>query len=215
MIGGTLPAERNISTDYGAKFLFLRSIRISVPLCLYSITAFMYYPVFQSFVYQKVCEQYGDKTLSCKDRKSTSSDPELQAKANWVLLLSSIAMCLLGAVSSAAVGRFGDTSSRKAALIIPFLGLILSDIALFMQSYFMEVSVYWAVGSEAIFAIFGGYMSIFSSCFAYASDSVSSYSSKICSQTIAILEGVIGLGGQKCSGFYLIIKTIINHKLCH
>lgn len=39
-------------------------------------------------------------------------------------------------------------------------------------------------------------MTIFSSSFAYTSDSVSSYPAKCRSQIIAILEGIIGLGGK-------------------
>lgn len=38
----------------------------------------------------QVCEQYGDEIgegINCTDRKSASSNPQLQEKANWALLL--------------------------------------------------------------------------------------------------------------------------------
>ncbi|KAM3717412.1 Proton-coupled folate transporter [Dirofilaria immitis] len=179
---------------YSVKFLFLKTIRINVPLCLYSITCFMYHPVFQSLVYQKACLQYGDRIgigVNCSHRE-ISSNSELQAIANWILLLSSVSICVLGLFTSALIGRLSDTKSRKAALLIPFSGLVLEGASLVVQSYYMELSVYWLVASEALFALFGGYMSIFSSCFAYATDSVRNYSPKCRSLIIAILEGAIG-----------------------
>lgn len=186
------------ATGYGPKFLFLRSIRIILPLFLYSFTSFMYTPLFQSFIYQKACDQLGehsDTPVNCADRRNVSSNVYLQKKANFIQLQSTVAMCTIGVVSSALVGRFGDTTSRKTALFIPFIGLLLSDAVLALQSYFFEVSVYWAIASEVVFAIFGGYMSIFSTFFAYASDSLSGYPPKCRSQIIAIMEGTIGLGG--------------------
>ncbi|VDP12123.1 unnamed protein product [Onchocerca flexuosa] len=203
------------TTAYSAKFLFLKTVRINVPLCLYSITSFMYHPIFQSLVYQKACLQYGDRIgigVNCS-HPEISSNSELQAIANWILLLSGVAICSLGLFTSALIGRFSDTKSRKAALLIPFSGLILEGASLVAQSYYMEVSnplnfsnginlsslfqlsVYWLVGSEALFAAFGGYMSIFSSFFAYATDSMHNYPPKCRSLVIAVLEGVIGFGG--------------------
>ncbi|OZC05205.1 hypothetical protein X798_07824 [Onchocerca flexuosa] len=185
------------TTAYSAKFLFLKTVRINVPLCLYSITSFMYHPIFQSLVYQKACLQYGDRIgigVNCS-HPEISSNSELQAIANWILLLSGVAICSLGLFTSALIGRFSDTKSRKAALLIPFSGLILEGASLVAQSYYMELSVYWLVGSEALFAAFGGYMSIFSSFFAYATDSMHNYPPKCRSLVIAVLEGVIGFGG--------------------
>ncbi|VBB31154.1 unnamed protein product [Acanthocheilonema viteae] len=136
-----------------------------------------------SLRYFKACLQYGDRigiNVSCS-HPQISSNKDLQAIANWILLWSSVAICSIGIFTSAMIGRFGDTKSRKAALLIPFSGLVLE--------------VYWLVGSEALFAVFGGYMSIFSAFFAYATDSVCNYPPKCRSLIIAVLEGVIGFGG--------------------
>ncbi|KAL3984734.1 Major Facilitator Superfamily protein [Acanthocheilonema viteae] len=185
------------TVTYDVKFLFLKTIKINIPLWLYSITCFMYYPIFQSLIYQKACLQYGDRigiNVSCS-HPQISSNKDLQAIANWILLWSSVAICSIGIFTSAMIGRFGDTKSRKAALLIPFSGLVLEGISLVVQSYYIELSVYWLVGSEALFAVFGGYMSIFSAFFAYATDSVCNYPPKCRSLIIAVLEGVIGFGG--------------------
>ncbi|VDM45135.1 unnamed protein product [Toxocara canis] len=184
-----------------------RSNRVAIPLCVYSVTASMFLPVFQSLVYQKVCEQseaHLGVSVNCTDHKSAASNQILQTEANQILLLCSAIMCVLGGASSALLGRLGDANSRKMALLVPFAGLILADCTLILQSFFSYVrfiilssmlSAHWLILSEGMFALCGGYMSIISSCFAYASDAVSSSPHKSRSRTIAILEGAIGLGG--------------------
>ncbi|CAG9533052.1 unnamed protein product [Cercopithifilaria johnstoni] len=196
------------TATYDVKFLFLKTIRINIPLCLYSITCFMYHPIFQSLIYQKACLQYGDRigiNVSCS-HPQISSNIELQTIANWILLLSNVAICSIGIFTSAMIGRLGDTKSRKAALLIPFSGLVFEGISLVVQSYYMELSVYWLVGSEALFAAFGGYMSIFSAFFAYATDSMCTYPPKCRSLIIAVLEGAIGFGGTIGYLFTFLLK---------
>ncbi|MFH4975958.1 hypothetical protein AB6A40_002667 [Gnathostoma spinigerum] len=177
---------------------FGKQVAVAVPLGIYSITSSMFYPVFQSLVFEKVCiveaESHPNMSINCTSGMRSSRNTSIQTEANRVLLICSIVMCLLGAVSSAFVGRIGDLKSRKYALLIPFVGLILSDVTYIVQSYFMDLSVYWLVLSEALFASFGGYMSIFSACFAYACDS-SVVSCERRSHAVAVLEGSIGLGG--------------------
>ncbi|KHN87893.1 Solute carrier family 46 member 3 [Toxocara canis] len=133
-------------------------------------------------------------SVNCTDHKSAASNQILQTEANQILLLCSAIMCVLGGASSALLGRLGDANSRKMALLVPFAGLILADCTLILQSFFSYVP-HWLILSEGMFALCGGYMSIISSCFAYASDAVSSSPHKSRSRTIAILEGAIGLGG--------------------
>uniref|UniRef100_A0A0N5CRC6 Proton-coupled folate transporter n=1 Tax=Thelazia callipaeda TaxID=103827 RepID=A0A0N5CRC6_THECL len=162
--------------------------------------------------------QFNDQIgINCSDHLTSSSNPELQKIANWILLLRyslltylnysiyliffSISHCSFGVIASALIGRIGDVKSRKLALIIPFTGLILEGRIVIIQRFHdfltnhFQLSVYWLIASEGIFAIFGGYMSIFSSFFAYATESVNNYPAKCRSQVIAILEGIIGLGG--------------------
>ncbi|VDK42236.1 unnamed protein product [Anisakis simplex] len=161
------PAMKLEAEQSERKPVLHRSHRVAIPLCVYSVTASMFLPVFQSLIYQKcIVESF-----------------------------SSVVMCVIGGVSSALLGRLGDAKSRKMALLVPFAGLILADCTLILQSYFSYLSAYWLILSEGMFALCGGYMSIISCCFAYASDAVSNSPSRSRSKTIAILEGFLGLGG--------------------
>lgn len=49
-------------------------------------------------------------------------------------------MTLVGTFATILIGKVGDEKSRKAALMIPFIGLILSDVTLLLQSYFIQVN---------------------------------------------------------------------------
>uniref|UniRef100_A0A914ZSB8 Solute carrier family 46 member 3 n=2 Tax=Parascaris univalens TaxID=6257 RepID=A0A914ZSB8_PARUN len=197
-LGVVLPTFKLEIDERKRKPVLHPSDRVAIPLCVYSITASMFHPVFQSLVYQKVCEQSETHLgilVNCTDRKSAATNQILQTEANTIILLCSVAMSLLGGISSALLGRLGDAKSRKMALLVPFGGLILADCTLILQSFFSYLSAHWLILSEALFAICGGYMSIISSCFAYASDAVSSSPNKSRSRTVAILEGTLGLGG--------------------
>ncbi|KAK0414298.1 hypothetical protein QR680_007255 [Steinernema hermaphroditum] len=170
---------------------------IYVPIWLYSVTSAMFMPVFQSLVYLKVCQQNeqfsGIKAEDCTNRTISSSNQYLQTEANKVILLSSVVMSICGVFSSIMIGKLGDEKSRKVALLLPFFGLIMADLTLLLQSYFEYLSPYWFILSEFIFGMFGGYMTIFSSAFAYASE-LKSRSNEERSNSMAYLEGAIGFG---------------------
>uniref|UniRef100_A0A1I7ZFY3 MFS domain-containing protein n=1 Tax=Steinernema glaseri TaxID=37863 RepID=A0A1I7ZFY3_9BILA len=102
-------------------------------------------------------------------------------------------MSVCGVFSSIMIGKLGDEKSRKIALLLPFIGLILADLTLLLQAYFEYLSPYWFILSELIFGGFGGYMTIFSSAFAYASE-LKSRNSEERSNSMAYLEGTIGFG---------------------
>ncbi|TKR87875.1 hypothetical protein L596_012208 [Steinernema carpocapsae] len=170
---------------------------VYVPICLYSVTSAMFMPVFQSLVYLKVCQQNeqfsGIKAEDCTNRTLSSSNQFLQTEANKIILISSVAMSICGVVSSVMIGKLGDQKSRKVALLIPFFGLIMADLTLILQSYFEYLSPYWFILSELMFGLFGGYMTIFSSSFAYTSE-LKSRSGEERSNSMAYLEGAIGFG---------------------
>lgn len=50
-------------------------------------------------------------------------------------------MTLVGTFATILIGKIGDEQSRKVALMIPFAGLILSDVTLLLQSYFIQVEI--------------------------------------------------------------------------
>ncbi|KAH7722845.1 Protein Y43F8A.5 [Aphelenchoides avenae] len=135
----------------------------------------------------------GISPMDCANRSVSSSSQLLQTEANNIFLFASILMTISASLAATVIGKLGDERSRKMALAVPFVGLLVADATLLLQVYFMETSSYWFLLSEAIFGCFGGYVAIFSSSFAYAS-AMAKNSGLERSKAIARLEGSVGVG---------------------
>ncbi|CAI4222602.1 unnamed protein product [Auanema sp. JU1783] len=197
---------------------------VYIPIFLYSITASMFMPVMQSFLFAKVCHFQLDSngtSLNCTN-KEASKNVTVHKETNMIFLFASVAICLTAMASSGLIGRVSDKRSRKKALLIPFVGLILSDVTLIVQVYFDQISPYFLIVSEFIFGCFGGYIAIFTSAFAFLSAFKST--DEVRSKSIARMEGLIGLGGMvgfmissqiaKITYFYGCIIFFCIHFLC-
>jgi len=94
------------------------------------------------------------------------------------------------------LGAISDRKSRKLAILIPFVGLLIEDCTLLAQTLVTHQSnVYYLVLSELIFGCFGGYLSIISMCFAFGAHLCVDDAERK-SRTMALLEGCIGIGGK-------------------
>uniref|UniRef100_A0A7E4VD26 MFS domain-containing protein n=1 Tax=Panagrellus redivivus TaxID=6233 RepID=A0A7E4VD26_PANRE len=176
----------------------LRLWQIALPLGLYSATSAVFFPVSQSFVFWKICTHSTDITAipvsACTNRSIVSSDVYLQTEANRIFMLGNIAMTLTAVFSATFLGKLGDEKSRKAALAIPLVGLLLADAVLIAMTAIPAMPAILYVLSETIFGLAGGYVSIMSSCFAFGSH-LSKTQNVDRSKAMAVLEGAIGVGG--------------------
>ncbi|KAH7715671.1 Protein Y43F8A.5 [Aphelenchoides avenae] len=172
-------------------------LSVAIPLGIYSISAALFFPLTQSVIYFKVCIEnwnaMGISSMDCANRGVSSSSQLLQTEANNIFLLASILMPTSASLAATVIGKLGDQRSRKMALAVPFVGLLVSDATLLLQVYFMETSSYWFLLSESIFGCFGGYVAIFSSSFGYTS-AMAKNSGLDRSKAIARLEGSVGVG---------------------
>ncbi|KAJ1374171.1 hypothetical protein KIN20_036796 [Parelaphostrongylus tenuis] len=176
----------------------MRSYRdqIYIPVLLYSMTGAMFQPVVHSMIYRKVCIWLSNETgiHDCFNPLSESAkNQRIQTEANRVVLFGSICICIAGMLTSSFIGRVGDKRSRKLSMLMPFVGLILSDIMLLLQAIFFESSPYWFPFSELVFGCFGGYMTILSTSFAYIT-SIPGVEANDKSKNVSRLEGTLGLG---------------------
>lgn len=49
-------------------------------------------------------------------------------------------MTISATLAATVIGKLGDERSRKLALVIPFVGLLVADASLMLQAYFVEVN---------------------------------------------------------------------------
>uniref|UniRef100_A0AC35FKE6 Uncharacterized protein n=1 Tax=Panagrolaimus sp. PS1159 TaxID=55785 RepID=A0AC35FKE6_9BILA len=117
--------------------------RVAIPLGLYSITSAMFFPISQSFIYWKICLKSeflsGISPENCTNRAISSSNQYLQTEANRIFLIGSIAMTITGIFSTTLLGKIGDEKSRKLAMIVPLIGLVLADFILLFLTWFIEL----------------------------------------------------------------------------
>uniref|UniRef100_A0AC34G022 Major facilitator superfamily (MFS) profile domain-containing protein n=1 Tax=Panagrolaimus sp. ES5 TaxID=591445 RepID=A0AC34G022_9BILA len=112
-------------------------------------------------------------------------------------------MTITGVFSTTLLGKIGDEKSRKLAMIVPLIGLLLADFVLLFLTWFSETSPYLYVLSETLFGLCGGYVTILSSSFAYGSH-LAKVSGFHRSKAMSVLEGAIGIGsviGFFCTSF--------------
>lgn len=170
--------------------------QIFIPVGLYSITSAMFQPVTKSMIYRKVCISLSNETgiTDCLNAVSAAAkNQQIQTEANRVVLFGSLCICIAGMVTSFFIGSLGDNRSRKFSMLVPFVGIILSDITLFLQAIFFQSSPYWYTFSELVFGCFGGYMAILSTSFAYIT-SIPGVEDSERSKNVSRLEGTLGVG---------------------
>lgn len=178
---------------------------------LYMVSSSLHFPVFQALIYEKFCLQEGIlyppvnvSTLDyCGNSSLVDTDVRLQSDANKLFLLSSVAFTLPSLLVCLLIGVLSDSRSRSLSIVIPFVGLLASDVNYILQSINLLWNPYWLLMSDLMFAVCGGYSGLFTALFSYAAAN--------CSKTrrslkMSLLEASLGLGGT--IGFVLSGQTL-------
>ncbi|VDP04502.1 unnamed protein product [Soboliphyme baturini] len=174
--------------------LVIKKVNVEPALFLYMISSFMHFPVFQSLIYQKACLQlYDGDEIYCGNVTAANRDVAVQTLANHVFLFSSLCLLLPSMPTTVMLGTFGDLVSRKISLLLPLVGLVLSDLSYLIQCHFKHLDVYILLISDLLFGIFGGFSALIASMFSYGADSTAVVNR---SYRMALMEGSIGLGGM-------------------
>ncbi|KAI6225519.1 Transporter, major facilitator family protein [Aphelenchoides fujianensis] len=172
-------------------------------LCLYMISSFVRWPVFQSLLYEKACiDRYegGNSTIDCSNVSALHKDVELHEYFNHLYLVSSLCLLVPSMFVAAVLGSLCDSWSFKIPMLVPLFGVVLSSLNYVLQAAMMHWSPYWLVVSDLVFGLCGGYISITSTIFSY---SMRTTDFRHRSERVAALEGAIGVGsalGSVASG---------------
>lgn len=177
----------------------VKQINVEVPLFLYMIASFLHMPVFQSIIYDKCCSSlYPNDEEYCKNSTAVNDDKDIQTFANYIFLYSNLCQTLTAVPTTILLGTFGDRRSRKLAMLVPFVGVVLADVNYIIQASKTSYNVYFLLISDLLFGVCGGYSAIIGTIFSYGAEETSQ---KGRSYRMAILEGSIGLGGT--IGYFL------------
>ncbi|KAI6225174.1 Transporter, major facilitator family protein [Aphelenchoides fujianensis] len=150
-------------------------------LCLYMISSFVRWPVFQSLLYEKACiDRYegGNSTIDCSNVSALHKDVELHEYFNHLYLVSSLCLLVPSMFVAAVLGSLCDSWSFKIPMLVPLFGVP------------QLLPTGWCV-SDVVFGLCGGYISITSTIFSY---SMRTTDFRHRSERVAALEGAIGVG---------------------
>ncbi|KAI6212889.1 hypothetical protein M3Y94_00082900 [Aphelenchoides besseyi] len=179
------------------------SIGMEPAICLYMISSFIRWPVFQALLYEKACiVRYdgGNSTIDCSNVTALHKDNDLHEYFNHLYLVSSLCLFIPSMFSAALLGSLCDSWSFKVPMLVPLVGVVISSVNYVVQAAMMSWNPYLLVISDVIFGLCGGYISITSTIFSY-SMRTTEYANR--SERIAALEGAIGVGsalGSVASG---------------
>ncbi|KAI6199063.1 Transporter, major facilitator family protein [Aphelenchoides besseyi] len=179
------------------------AIGMEPAICLYMISSFIRWPVFQALLYEKACiirYDGGNSTIDCSNVTALHKDNDLHEYFNHLYLVSSLCLFIPSMFSAALLGSLCDSWSFKIPMLIPLIGVVISSVNYVVQAAMMSWNPYLLVISDVIFGLCGGYISITSTIFSY-SMRTTEYANR--SERIAALEGAIGVGsalGSVASG---------------
>ncbi|CAB3409417.1 unnamed protein product [Caenorhabditis bovis] len=172
---------------------YLQMLGMEIPLCLYMLSSYLQYPVFQNLIYEKECLLKYDQDLEfCRNVAGYYNDSQIQSAANHFYFISSVVLMMPSLITTLLLGAATDYWSIKIPLVIPYIGLILGTVNYIFQSYFIHTNVYYLLISDALFGVCGGFIAIISTTLTYG---VKTSMIRHRSYRIAGIEGAIGLGG--------------------
>ncbi len=180
-------------------------------LLLYMVSSSLHFTVFQSLIYEKFCIQNGiaNPPLNtsaleyCSNSSLVDADVQLQSDANRLFLESSVTITLPSLLVCLVIGVLSDSWSRRLSIVIPFVGLLGSDVNYILQSANLHWNPYWLLLSDLTFAICGGYSGLFTALFSYAAANCETSRRSL---KMSLMEASLGLGGT--IGFVLSGQTL-------
>nr|XP_033805552.1 solute carrier family 46 member 3-like [Geotrypetes seraphini]XP_033805553.1 solute carrier family 46 member 3-like [Geotrypetes seraphini]XP_033805554.1 solute carrier family 46 member 3-like [Geotrypetes seraphini]XP_033805555.1 solute carrier family 46 member 3-like [Geotrypetes seraphini]XP_033805556.1 solute carrier family 46 member 3-like [Geotrypetes seraphini]XP_033805557.1 solute carrier family 46 member 3-like [Geotrypetes seraphini]XP_033805558.1 solute carrier family 46 member len=182
-------------------------------VAIYSFASFMTYPLIQQYVYRSLWEEVNNSSfknsLNISHCEINESNPiyikqkEVQQRAS----LFSMSLDLSGLIPSLVVAlilvAYGDHHGRKAAMLLPSIGSLVSSSFCFAMSYF-SLTLYLFFASSLIGGFLGSFATFLGGCFSYVADLCHNEKQKTI--RIALIDMILGLGGGLAglsSGYFL------------
>lgn len=170
------------------------TVTIEVILFLYNFGGTLVHPTVQALVYRKVCLQKYNVTIcdSLELGGHKHQEEDVQTDSSHWYLAEHLCFEIPSILLSSFYGSLSDNMSRKAALLLPAIGQILSTTNYVLNSVYMDLPVSYILIGPTISGIFGGWVSCGMASFAYLSDVTTAESR---TWRIAIAESVLSVSG--------------------
>jgi len=148
----------------------INKISLEPAIPFFTVTFGLSVVVGQNLVTEKCCRELGFTEDVCSDINHHIKENEIvQKKVNVVMMWTSILTAIPSIVLVLFVGPWSDKNGRKPILVLPSVGIILSQFIWMLNVYFMDASVYFLLFTS-VSALFGGFTCFLIGIFSYISD---------------------------------------------
>eukprot|EP00058_Branchiostoma_floridae_P008119 XP_002593607.1 hypothetical protein BRAFLDRAFT_128754 [Branchiostoma floridae] len=174
-------------------FAWLRKyLTVEPVMLLYMTGAFLQFPIQQQLVYQKVCVQTYNDTVLCSNISAHETEEKfVETVASGYLLYLNVANVIPSVLVLFFLGSWTDKFGRKAAMVLPSIGAMISASNLIIQSYFVYAAVPYLFIGSIVAGLTGGYACVLMSTYTYITDVTDD---TMRTWRIGIVEAMTGLG---------------------
>ncbi|XP_030056204.1 solute carrier family 46 member 3 [Microcaecilia unicolor] len=188
-------------------------LQVEPVVAIYSFASFLTFPLIQQYVYRKLWEEVNNSSfinnLNISHCEINESNPtyikqkEVQQRASHFSMSLDLSGLIPSLVVSLILVSYSDHHGRKAAMLLPSIGALVSSSICFAMSYF-SLTLYLFFLSSLIGGFLGSFATFLGGCFSYVADLCHNEKQKTIS--IALTDMIIGLGGGLAglsSGYFL------------
>ncbi|KAG9491912.1 hypothetical protein GDO78_000419 [Eleutherodactylus coqui] len=169
-------------------------------MAIYCFASFVSYPLMQQYIYQRVWTEefnstifYDDNISHCGTNESDTNyihQKEVQQRASIFYTTLDLSLVIPSLLMALILVSYGDHHGRKASLLLPSIGALLSILSFFSISFF-ELPLEILYISNVISGFLGGLATFIGGCFSYIADLTKEAQKK--NIRIARLDMVLGV----------------------
>ncbi|CAH2225145.1 solute carrier family 46 member 3 [Pelobates cultripes] len=179
----------------------MKQFRLVEPVvAVYCFAIFICFPLGQQYIYHRLWNEefnssvpYSDNVSQCETNQSSPNfihQKEVQKQASFFSTKLDLSALIPSLVMSLILVSYGDRHGRKASLLLPSIGGLLSVGVYFSASFFsLPLEILYA--STVISGLLGSFATFIGGCFSYVADIAKDVQSK--NIRIAFLDMVLGV----------------------
>ena len=188
------------------------------PIMVFYTLAHIHHPAVQALVYQKVClMSFPDNICSnLKDKNLTAEEDIVQAEASHWFMYENFSFEMPAILMALVYGTISDSWSRKASILVPVIGHLLSVISDILNVHYRDSHVGYMLIGRLISGLFGGGIAIHLAVSSYLSAFTTEKTRTtrmaimggICSLTAAIAGYTSGIILDNTSFIFVFLLTL-------
>ncbi len=183
---------------------FMKETTVEPIMFLYTLAS-LHHPALQALIYQKAClmDFTDDICDNLMNENLTAEEDAVQTEASLWFMYENICFEVPCIFVTLFYGTISDSWSRKASLVLPVIGQLLSVITYMINVHFMDSHVGYILIGRVISGLFGGWLTIHMAMSSYLSAFTTE---KTRTSRIAIMQGIHSLAAAVAgitSGFIL------------